>query len=312
MLDSRLYRNEGFRQRYRARIRQIHRGRDSERAGFQGDDPVGHKANTMESFGWEWLTYDRFGWEAKTKDGLWGAENERERFFANTLFEPEELAGKLMLDGGCGNGRYMAQCLEHGAEAVGVDLSPAVEAAQRNLKGHRRAHFVQGDLFCLPFRRQTFDLVFSIGVLMHTGDPQRAFRSLAGCVKKGGGMGISVYQKQNPLHEFNDRWIRAFTTRFPKRFLREASRVTAQAAQGIWRLRLLGLINAFCRLEPYELCVFDWYNAPIATHHTVKEVRGWFGEAGTRQILETQKVDPRSRLRKWIWPGCGFTMRGNM
>ncbi len=312
MLPEKLYRNDAFRQKYKARLQQIHQEKHRKTPSRPPDVLIRHQANTIESFGWEWLNYDRFGWDPETKDELWSVENERERFFANTLFEPQELPNKLMLDGGCGNGRYIAQCLEHGVEVVGVDLSLAVETAQRNLKDHPQAHFVQGDLFRLPFRPQTFDLVFSIGVLMHTGDPKRAFRSLSGGVKKGGSIGISVYQKQNPLHEFNDKWIRAFTTRFPKPFLRDVSRLLARAARAAWKVRMLGLINAFMRLEPYELCVFDWYNAPIATHHTYKEVRGWFRQAQAQQIRENKKTDTRDRLRKWIWPPCGFTMRGNM
>ena len=74
---------------------------------------------------------------------------------------------------------------------------------------------------------------------------------------------------------------------------------------------MLGLINAFFRLEPYELCVFDWYSAPVATHHTTREVRSWFEEADLTEILDSAETDKRDALRKWIWPACGFTMRGS-
>ncbi len=272
---------------------------------------MAHKDNTLESFGWEWQNFNRFGWDRQTKDELWSVDNERERFFCNTLFQPDELKNKLMLDAGCGNGRYMSQCLQHGAEVVGVDLSSAIDVAQKNLQDHPNAHFIQGDLLNLPFRSQTFDFVFSIGVLMHTGAPQQAFHSISNMAKKGGGVGISVYQKQNPLHEFNDKWIRAFTTRFPHGFLKDTCNVMAIFARSAWKIRMLGLINAFLRLEPYELCIFDWYSAPIATHHTFGEVRDWFHNVSINELSDSTTADRRDAIRKWIWPACGFTIRGN-
>ena len=311
MLPERLYRNDTFRNNHQREINRIHLGKTTTTQSAPSDTLMAHKANTLESFGWEWQNFNRFGWDQKTKDNLWSVDQERERFFSNTLFQPDELTNKLMLDAGCGNGRYMAQCVQHGAEVVGVDLSSAVEVAQQNLRDHPLAHFIQGDLLNLPFRPQTFDLVFSIGVLMHTGAPQQALRALLNLAKKGGSVGISVYQKQNPLHEFNDKWIRAFTTRFPRHFLKEACHVMAQFARSAWKIRMLGLINAFFRLEPYELCVYDWYSAPVATHHTLNEVRNWFQNAGIHELYDSTKADRRDALCKWIWPACGFTIRGN-
>ena len=45
----------------------------------------------------------------------------------------------------------------------------------------------------LPFRRGSFDLVFSIGVLHHTPSTEQAFRALVPLVKPGGEIAISVY-----------------------------------------------------------------------------------------------------------------------
>jgi len=309
MLPERLYHNDAFRVKYRREIERVHLGRSASAAG--SDKLLSHKANTLASFGWEWENYNRFGWERQSKDEFWSVENERERFFNNTLFEPGELSNKLMLDAGCGNGRYMIQCLQNGAEVVGVDLSSAIDVARENLGDHPNAHFVQGDLLSLPFRPQSFDLVFSIGVLMHTGAPQQAFGSITSMAKKGGGVGISVYQKQNPLHEFNDKWIRAFTTRFPRHFLKDTCNVMAKLARSAWKIRTLGLINALFRLEPYELCIYDWYSAPVATHHTLREVQSWFQHVGINELSDSTTADRRDAIRKWVWPMCGFTIRGN-
>lgn len=312
MLPINQYNNEHFMHKYHSRINQISRINHNIPLEIIADTRRHHKLDTIDSFGWQWKNFNQFGWQPQSKNDNWGVEKERERFFTNTLFTEDELPDRLILDGGCGNGRYTAQCIELGAEVVGIDMSPAIEAASHNLSHHPNAHFVQADIFALPFRPQTFDLVFSLGVLMHTGDTKRAFTSLASYVKKGQDISVTIYQKQNPLHEFNDKWIRAFTTRFSHNFLRDLARLLAIIAKSAWKIRCLGLINAFLRLEPIELCIFDWYNAPVATHHTYEEVRGWFHELHAVDIRDDKSSDSRDRLRKWIWPRCGFTVRGKI
>ncbi len=306
MLGRHLYANDEFEKRFSNEIEQSRAGA---RAAVEVRSELdGLKRDTMKSFGWEWQTYDRFGWDDET----FNLEKEQQRFQENTLFAEGELEGKVILDCGCGNGRYMMQALRLGAEVIGVDLSCAVDAAQKNLGGQSNAHFVQGDLLKLPFRKRTLDGAFSIGVLMHTGNAKAAFLSISSHVREGGVIGISVYQKQNPLHEINDWWLRKVTTKWSPEFLKKVSRGAADFARAAWKVRMLGAINALMRLEPYELCVYDWYSAPIATHHRRTEVRGWFEQAGAEKILSDEKGDTRDPIRKWIWPRCGFTMRGTI
>ena len=49
-------------------------------------------------------------------------------------FPLDALEGKLVLDAGCGLGRFSEICLNHGARVVAVDLSGAIDAAYANLK----------------------------------------------------------------------------------------------------------------------------------------------------------------------------------
>ena len=306
MLPAKLYRNDGFMDKYGNRIASLTGVKIADRA----DNLSGHKQRTMDGFGWEWKNYNRFGWDGKTQHRNWDVANEWERFWISTLYTPEELKDKLVLDGGCGNGRYMFQSIQRGAEVVGIDLSPAIEVAYDNLRDYKQAHFVQADLFNLPFRSGSFDVAFSLGVLMHTGDAHKALVSLVDKVRPGGLFSACIYQKQNPLHEFNDKWLRAFSTRFSREFLHDLSHLLEGFARAAWKLRLLGLINAFFRLEPYEQCIYDWYQAPMATHHTYQQVEQWFREAGAVDIRNDSSYDTRDCLRKWIWPRCGLTVRG--
>ncbi len=114
-------------------------------------------------------------------------------FIASTGRQPGELAGKAVLDAGCGAGRYMDLLARSGAQTIGIDLSQAVEVAQENLGHYANCHFVQGDLMHPPFRTGAFDFIYSIGVLHHTPDTRAAFRALAPLVKPGGELAVWVY-----------------------------------------------------------------------------------------------------------------------
>ena len=82
----------------------------------------------VKSFSFEWNIHDRTQLDIYRED----RPSEHE-FVAKTGFTPEFLKGKLVLDAGVGAGRYADVASRWGADVVGVDLSYAVEAAQRNL-----------------------------------------------------------------------------------------------------------------------------------------------------------------------------------
>ena len=100
-------------------------------------------------------------------------------FQIKTGIAPAALAGKLVLDAGCGGGRYSRQVGLHGAKVLGVDLSAAVEKAALLCADLPDVSIVQADLLDLPVADAAFDMVFSIGVLHHTPQPRRAFAEIA-------------------------------------------------------------------------------------------------------------------------------------
>ena len=107
---------------------------------------------------------------------------------------PGELAGKDVLDAGCGMGRYLRIAAESPARLiVGIDLSLAVAAARELTSGVACTAIVRGDLLRLPFAPGSFDAIYSLGVLDHTPDPRAAFLSLARLLKPGGRIAIWVY-----------------------------------------------------------------------------------------------------------------------
>jgi len=148
-------------------------------------------AATIEGFGFQWnrtatlLENTRFSSPETFLD------------FINPPVQPGFFQSKVVLDAGCGNGRFTRHAINFGAEfVVGVDLSYAVEAAFEKTRHLPNVLIVQADLFRLPFL-QTFDYAFSIGVLHHTSDPKGAFESVAELVTCGGAMSAWVYGREN-------------------------------------------------------------------------------------------------------------------
>ena len=141
----------------------------------------------VSTFSFEWKRWRRTQFDTASR------RTSLETFRESTGREPADLAGKLVLDAGCGAGRYMDLAARAGAQVVGVDLSSAVEVAHENLGKLSNCHFVQADLLQLPFPVQTFDFIYSIGVLHHTPSTRESFARLVPTLKPGGEMTIWVY-----------------------------------------------------------------------------------------------------------------------
>jgi SAM-dependent methyltransferase len=151
----------------------------------------------VESFGDQWQRYRRVQLDSETGKSL-----SRDRFFRGTGWTPEELEGELVLEVGCGAGRFTEVLLESGAQVVAVDASTAVDACRETCGDNPNLSVVQADLHALPFRPGSFDRVFCFGVLQHTPDPEQAFRALVKHVRPGGLIAADVYRRS----PFIDRW----------------------------------------------------------------------------------------------------------
>ena len=111
----------------------------------------------------------------------------------------EDLNDKIVLDAGCGGGRfvYVASKESKAKEIIGLDLSDAVFTAFKNTKHLNNVTIIQGDLTNLPFKKdRIFDFIYSIGVLHHTPSPASGFNSLVKNLKDGGKILTWVYGKE--------------------------------------------------------------------------------------------------------------------
>ncbi|MDG3006042.1 methyltransferase domain-containing protein [Paludisphaera mucosa] len=258
------------------------------------------------SFGRQWNRYD-----------VARIEEDEATFEAKTGVPPHELAGRLVLDAGCGGGRYAKLVGGHGAKVLGVDLSSAVEKASELCAGLPNVQIVQGDLLDPPVAVAAFDLVFSIGVLHHSPDPRRAFAEIARRVRPGGRLAVWLYRRNTPPQEWLNSGLRALTTRLPARVLEPACvGLGALGSVPVVNRTLNKLVN-FSAHPDWTLRVcdnFDWWAPPHQSHHTLHELLAWFDEEGFEDLVELAPMKS-GRLYRWTYDhdliiGSGVNVAG--
>jgi len=109
----------------------------------------------------------------------------------------DQATGKRVLEIGCGLGTDGAQFVKAGAEYVGMDLSPvSAHLAKINLQlQNLPAIWLVSDAESLPFPNDSFDLVYSYGVLHHTPDLPAAVAEIHRILRPGGRAIVMVYHK---------------------------------------------------------------------------------------------------------------------
>ena len=185
-------------------------------------------------------------------------------------------------------------------EVWAIDLGPAVEVARRNTES-RNVHVVQADLYNPPFALESFDFIYSIGVLHHLPDPEAAFQNLLRFLKPGGVVQIYLYWKpeQRPIKVAMLSGIaalRRLTTRLPHGAVYSLAYPMAVAAFTffVWPYRIMRRLPFFNRLAEehsheavfpvsrFRVCVndqLDRFSAPIENRYTRQDVQNWLARA---------------------------------
>jgi ubiquinone/menaquinone biosynthesis C-methylase UbiE len=140
----------------------------------------------------------------------WGSKeffDEVERFryetqpFMERIVGFKKFAGKTLLEVGCGLGTDLLEFAKGGALVTGVDLTPqSIELVKKrfafaNIPVDARV----SDAEHLPFDDNSFDVVYSFGVLHHTPNTQQSIDEVFRVLKPGGKIVIMLYHK-NSLH----------------------------------------------------------------------------------------------------------------
>lgn len=200
-------------------------------------------------------------------------------------------AAALVLDAGCGTGRYSAawRRLFPQARLIGADINRAILSG--GLIEPDALAPVHTTLERLPFRDGTFDVVMSRGVIQHTADPRQALRELVRVCKPGGLLYFYTYR-----HGAYDVVLGGLR------------RVARRAGQARVARAVYGACNAL-RLDPraptmildelfvpirfafHEATIRDWLRAEGIADDAVRPVRhAQFGDLDLPIDRRTQRI----------------------
>lgn len=171
--------------------------------------PPGH--NYARSFGYQWRR-----WSRTQSDACNNSDDKRRLLLARTWFDQYDIAGKTVLECGCGSGTDTEVLLSLPfSEVHAFDLSTSVEQAAELLLPDPRLTLSQASITRIPYPERSFDVVFCHRVLQHTPDPEASLRSVARMVKPGGLLFVHCYRR-SPLFMRNFKYkYRPITRRLP-------------------------------------------------------------------------------------------------
>lgn len=259
-----------------------------------------NNSNYADNFGDQWTRFPKL-----QLDSFNGTTISKDRFFGALNLSPAELRRKFVLDVGCGTGRFAEIALKAGAVVVGLDYSSAAYVAAKNLEHYPNFQAIRGDIYNLPFKKDSFDLVYCLGVLQHTPNVEEAFKCLPTTVKDSGFLVVDYYWKRFRSVLTWKYPIRLITSKLHEstvlNILKVAHPIIYPLSEVCSKIPLIGkFISRFFPVVNYVndypqldkellrawsfLDTYDNWAPKFDQPQTVKTVTKWANEAGLKDI----------------------------
>lgn len=118
-----------------------------------------------------------------------------------TVMGFDQFAGARLLEVGCGMGTDLLQFARAGAHCTGIDLTPrSIEITRQHFAVYGESgDFLIADAEILPFADESYDVIYSNGVLLSTPDTAKAVREIHRVLRPGGTAKVMLYHRHS-LH----------------------------------------------------------------------------------------------------------------
>jgi malonyl-CoA O-methyltransferase len=131
------------------------------------------------------------------------AEEQQRKYLK--AFKNSEVAGKSVLDVGCGSGLFFKEVASKAEVVVGVDVSyKLLQKAKKNANVYKNTFMLRADADHLPFREGFFDAVFAFTILQNMPKPSETLGELKRVANKDGMVVVTGLKKAFPLEKFMD------------------------------------------------------------------------------------------------------------
>jgi SAM-dependent methyltransferase len=258
---------------------------------------VGAMATTFE-FGANWLSYLETVNDASVKQ----SEGEITAMLG-------DLRGKTFIDIGCGSGMSSLAAHRLGAIVRSFDYDPKCVECTRAMQRRFNASWPveQGSALDLDYMLGLgqYDIVYSWGVLHHTGDMWRAIDNTTHLVKPGGLLHLMLYR---------DAWLAPVWTAIKRFYSASPSPIQWVIRNGFAGAQVLGLLlkgrNVKRVIRDYGQSnrgmswytdVTDWIGGYPFEYASAEQVIAFLELRG----FETVKIYPEPSRRRMGWQGTG-------
>ena len=258
--------------------------------------------STVESFGDEWLRFDQ-----KTLSDS-EAHKIFDKYFA--VFPWNELPSNASgFDMGCGTGRWAKFVLPKVGQLFCIDPSAAIHVAKENLIDFKNVKFIDGSVDDPKLENESQDFGYSLGVLHHVPDTEKAIKSCVCLLKPGAPFLLYLYYAlDNRPKWFKSIWVlsnilRHLIIKLPFRLRLIVTNMIAlfvylPFAKLAQLLNFLNINSANLPLNEYRDTSFytmrtdsrDRFGTPLEKRFTRDEIEKMMKSAGLKDIIFSEQT----------------------